>query len=100
MAENIESLARRAFETLPSVRRSSKKPFSLSVARQRREVGFTLALITPSSSRNHREPKLYAQVKALFRRPSGGFGLHGAVNYLFSRAQGRRTVGSQTEEKS
>jgi uncharacterized protein len=98
--ENIDAVARRAFETLPLSEADLKKSVLLVVARKEREVAFQAGvdlrhlLPEPIASR-----KLYDQVKLYFDGLRPDLGIHGAVHYLFRVLKGDVRVGSQTEEE-
>jgi uncharacterized membrane protein YgcG len=98
--ENIDILARRAFETLPLGETELKKTVLLVVARKEREVGFhagaDLRHLLPEPIASQ---KLYAQVKLYFDGLRPDLGIHGAVHYLFRVLKGDVRVGSQTEEE-
>jgi uncharacterized protein len=98
--ENIDAVARRAFQTLPLSEADLKKSVLLVVARKEREVTFQAGvdlrhlLPEPIASR-----KLYDQVKLYFDGLRPDLGIHGAVHYLFRVLKGDVRVGSQTEEE-
>jgi uncharacterized membrane protein YgcG len=98
--EDIEAVARRAFDRLPLSRGDKAESVLLVVARRERQVaihtgtGVSALLPEPATAE-----KLLAQTTLYWDGLRPDLGVHGAVHYLFRVLRGDVRVGSQTEEE-
>lgn len=98
--EDIESVARRAFELLPLSEAERQTTVLLVVARGERQVtlhaGSQVRALLPEPAASD---KLLAQAALYWDGLRPDLGIHGAVHYLFRVLRGDVRVGSQTEEE-
>jgi uncharacterized protein len=98
--ENIESVARNAFDHLPLSDTERQRTVLLVVARSERKIAFQTGsqvralLPEPAASE-----KLLAQTALYWDGMRPDLGIHGAVHYLFRVLRGDVRVDSQTEEE-
>ena len=99
-AEDIEALARRAFERLPLSEAEKRKAMLLVIARTERKVAlFAGAEVSPLLPQPAATEKLLAQTELYWDGMRADLGVHGAVHYLFRVIRGDVRVGSQTEDE-
>jgi uncharacterized membrane protein YgcG len=98
--EDIDSVARNAFNKLPFSEADRQKTVLLLVARSERQVaihaGAQLRSLLPEREVND---KLLAQANLYWDGLRPDLGIHGGVHYLFRIVRGDARVGSQTEEE-
>ena len=98
--EDIDSVARSAFDKLPLSDSERQKSVLLVVARRERQVtihaGAQLRAVLPASVISE---KLLAQATLYWDGLRPDLGIHGGVHYLFRVLRGDARVGSQTEEE-
>jgi uncharacterized membrane protein YgcG len=98
--EDIDSVARSAFNKLPLSEAERQKTALLLVARSERQVaihaGSQLRALLPEPAISR---KLLAQTALYWDGLRPDLGIHGAVHYLFRVLRGDTQVGSQTEEE-
>lgn len=98
--ESIDSVGRRAFQSLPISREESMATVLLVVARKEREVDFQAgAAVENLLPKPAATEKLRSQIILYFDGLRPDLGIHGAVHYLFRVLKGDVRVGSQTEEE-
>ncbi|HKY10175.1 MAG TPA: TPM domain-containing protein [Candidatus Binatia bacterium] len=98
--EDIETLARRAFDALPLSDDEKQKTVLLVVARSERQVTIhTGSQVRPLLPEPAASQKLLAQTALYWDGMRPDLGVHGAVHYLFRVLRGDVRVGSQTEEE-
>ena len=98
--ENIDSVARNAFDNLPLSDAERQTSVLLVVARSERQVaiqaGAQVRALLPEPAASQ---KLLAQTALYWDGMRPDLGIHGAVHYLFRVLRGDVRVGSQTEEE-
>ena len=98
--EDIDSVARSAFNKLPLADAERQKSVLLVVARKERQItiqaGTQLRALLPASVISE---KLLAQATFYWDGLRPDLGIHGGVHYLFRLLRGDARVGSQSEEE-
>jgi len=98
--ENIDSVARNAFENLPLSDVERQRSVLLVVARRERQVaiqaGSQVVALFPEPAAS---AKVFAQTALYWDGMRPDLGIHGAVHYLFRVLRGDVRVGSQTEKE-
>lgn len=98
--ENIESVARNAFDHLPLSDAERQTTVLLVVARSERKIaiqtGSQVSALLPEPAASE---KLLAQAALYWDGMRSDLGIHGAVHYLFRVLRGDVRVDSQTEEE-
>jgi len=98
--ENIDSVARNAFENLPLSGVERQRSVLLVVARSERQVaiqaGSQVVALFPEPAAS---AKVFAQTALYWDGMRPDLGIHGAVHYLFRVLRGDVRVGSQTEKE-
>lgn len=98
--ENIESVARNAFDHLPLSDAERQRSVLLVVARSERKIaiqtGSQVRALLPEPAASE---KLLAQTALYWDGMRPDLGIHGAVHYLFRVLRGDVRVDSQTEEE-
>lgn len=98
--ENIESVARNAFDHLPLSDAERQRTVLLVVARSERKIaiqtGSQVRALLPEPAASE---KLLAQTALYWDGMRPDLGIHGAVHYLFRVLRGDVRVDSQTEEE-
>ncbi len=98
--ENIESVARNAFDHLPLSDAERQTTVLLVVARSERKIaiqtGSQVSALLPEPAASE---KLLAQTALYWDGMRSDLGIHGAVHYLFRVLRGDVRVDSQTEEE-
>jgi uncharacterized protein len=98
--ENIESVARNAFDHLPLSDAERQTTVLLVVARSERKIaiqtGSQVRALLPEPAASE---KLLAQAALYWDGMRSDLGIHGAVHYLFRVLRGDVRVDSQTEEE-
>ncbi len=98
--ENIESVARNAFDHLPLSDAERQTTVLLVVARSERKIaiqtGSQVRALLPEPAASE---KLLAQTALYWDGMRSDLGIHGAVHYLFRVLRGDVRVDSQTEEE-
>jgi uncharacterized membrane protein YgcG len=98
--EDIEALARRAFERLPLGSEEKEKAILLVIARSEHQVALhTGREARPLLPEPAATEKVLAQTGLYWNGLRPDLGVHGAVHYLFRVIKGDVRVGSQTEEE-
>lgn len=98
--EDIEALARRAFERLPLPAQEKQKTILVVIARSEHQVALHAgADVRPLLPEPAATEKLLAQTTLYWNGWRPDLGVHGAVHYLFRVVKGDVRVGSQTEEE-
>jgi len=98
--ENIDSLAQRAFKTLPFSSGELQNTVLLLVARKEREVGLQAgSALRPLLPEPAASQMLKAQLILYIDDLRPDLGIHGAVHHLVRVIRGDARIGSQSEEE-